>query len=170
MSVTYLEVQCCGSFVGDVVGLQLHEEEGCVYEELPDGSVHWRFVDKSGAEFDPWKLNMQVHGGHQLCENHCLLMSRCFAYRKATTPEQAYQTLLAFWKLNLHSIISSSSLDVLAGAFFRLKEANKHTRGFMECWNKICCCVWQCLAGYPPEYLIRVLSSSLASRMVPTWK
>ena len=46
----------------------------CKEIPLHDGGVHWVYQMRDGSVRDPWKLNMQVPGGHQLCSVHALRM------------------------------------------------------------------------------------------------
>lgn len=159
---TATEVQLCGSFVGDVVGLTLHEEPGCFYRELPDGSVHWNFFDGHDT-FDPWQLGMQVAGGHQLCENHCLVMARDPSYRVPTNPRAAYKRLLSFWQDNLTQILAQAKKSVRDEAVSILLDNNARTRAVTSICAK--------LSGPSAcSYCLSVLGSLEAEQMISEWK
>lgn len=163
-----INVDLCGSFVGVSTSYALpFLAPECEWKSLGDGSDHCVLVLPGGQVHDPWKLNKQVDGGHQLCESHCLLMSRRPECRvPSVSPREAYADLVSFWKSGALEEILFVTEPIRKEIVDEVLEANKQTRAVRR-WAD---CMLSGSSQECHDFVLNVLESEVARRYVPRWK
>ena len=120
--------------------------------ELEDGGHHWTWNG-----LNPWDLNMQIAGGHQLCSVHCIVMSEDPEYRKAQkSPIEAYSYVIS----HMRKGFLSRWLRSVGG---KLRREAKRRAIELQGWHPP-------RSFFSQSRLLQVLSSDAALRAVPKWK
>lgn len=122
--------------------------------------VHWVYIDNNGVEYNPYDYNMQKLDSHQFCQSHALILAYKQDYRIKTTPQKAYNRVIALWNYILdNNLINHDFIDYVVE---KLREVN-----YKEIPIFVNTIIKKYLDPFNSDQIKLLISSELAKRLAP---